>query len=217
MVYLLAVKQYFHIAGILLCLTFIWRPCTAQNPGSDLVFDRISQKQGLPDNSINFIFQDSRGFLWLSANHGLSRYDGHHFKNYTTIGKGGITDLAVKCITEDKDGNIWFGTESGLNKLNPFTEKIIQYQEGTGPGTIPFRWVNYLYIDKDQQLWLCSEKGLALYNPLSDSFQNYEISVTGKDDRVNKFINIILDDGAGKLWMTSSYGIKAFSKKTNTE
>ena len=216
MIYLLAVKNCFYKAAILLGLTFIGRYCSGQDIGNNLVFKHISQKPGLPDKSINFIFQDSSGFIWLATNHGLSRYDGRSFKNYSTIGKNGITDLAVNCIAEDKEGNIWFGTESGLNKLDPFTEKIIQYHEGTGPGTIPYRWCNYLYTDAEKNLWLSSERGLALYDALSNSFRNYPITVFGKDDRINKFINKILDDGAGKLWLSTSFGVKAFDKRSKT-
>ncbi|MBK8522054.1 MAG: hypothetical protein IPL54_14695 [Chitinophagaceae bacterium] len=184
--------------------------------GKDLVFDHISRKQGLPDNLINTVYQDSRGFLWLATNRGLSRYDGRSFKNYTTLGAKGITDLIVHNITEDKKGNIWFGTESGLNKLNPFTEIITQYPEGSGPGKIPYRWCNYLYMDKDKGLWLTTEKGLALYNERSDSFENFPVIVFGKDDRINKFINKIVEDSTGKLWLSTSYGVKAFDKKTKT-
>jgi signal transduction histidine kinase/ligand-binding sensor domain-containing protein len=201
---------------IFLCLVFSGQNSYSQNIASNLVFDRISKTQGLPDNSINFIFQDSRGFLWLATNHGLSRYDSRNFKNYTTIGNNGISDLALKCVTEDKSGNIWFGTESGLNKLDPTTEIIIQYHKGTGPGTIPYSWCNSLFVDKDKDLWLGTEKGLALYNTGTNSFQNYPVSVFGKDERINKFINKIVDDGAGNLWLSTSYGIKVLNKKTKT-
>jgi len=210
------VKRFLYKTITVLGLVFTGQYTYGQDNAANLVFDRISKAQGLPDNSINYIFQDSRGFLWLATNHGLSRYDGRSFKNYTTLGKNGITDLVVNSITEDKAGNIWFGTESGLNKLNIFTESIIQYHEGSGPGTIPYKWCNYLYTDTDKNLWLSTEKGLALYNTGTNSFQNYPITVSGKDDRINKFINKITDDGAGTLWLSTSYGIKAFDTKTKT-
>jgi ligand-binding sensor domain-containing protein/two-component sensor histidine kinase len=210
------VKDFLYKAITLLCLIFTGQYSAGQGIATNLVFDQISKEQGLPDNAINFIYQDSRGFLWLATSHGLSRYDGRSFKNYTTLGKNGITDLVVNSITEDKEGNIWFGTESGLNKLDPFTEAITQYHEGSGPGTIPYKWCNYLYTDLDKNLWLSTEKGLALYNSNNNSFQNYPISLFWKDDRINKFIKKTQDDKAGKLWLSTSYGVKAFDKKTKT-
>lgn len=209
-------KDHFYKIILSSCFVFTGIYLSAQNPGKNLVFDQLTKKQGLADNNINFIFQDSRGFLWTASTHGISRYDGRNFKHYNTLGKNGMTDKIVNCITEDKNGNIWFGTESGLNKLDLFTEKITQYHEGKGPGTIPYRWCNYLYTDRNKNLWLSTEKGLALYHADADSFQNFSIMVHGKDDRINKFINKIVEDKEGKLWMATSYGIKAFDVKTKT-
>lgn len=116
MIYLLTVKKWISKSLIFLGLIFISQHARTQSMGTDLVFDQVSKIQGLSENYVNAIFQDSRGFLWLATSHGLSRYDGRNFKNYTTIGHAGISDLAVKSITEDTDGHIWFATESGLNK-----------------------------------------------------------------------------------------------------
>ncbi len=183
----------------------------SQPIGNDLLFDLIAQRPALPGNAVNFIFQDSRGFLWLSTNRGLSRYDGSNIKNYIRIGENGITDKTINSIAEDGDGNIWFGTESGLNKLNPYTEKIIQYSEGTGPGTIPYKWCNYLFRDSKKNIWLTTEKGIALYNSHSNQFGNFPITVFGKDDRINKFINKVVEDTDGNFWLSTSYGIKKFN------
>ncbi len=215
MEYLFTVKSWSHTV-IVFFILLTGKSSFAQSIGNDLVFEHITRKQGMADNFVNFIFQDSRGFLWLGSNHGLSRYDGRNFRNYNRLGNDGITDRVVNCITEDSKGNIWFGTESGLNKLDPFTEKITQYHEGNGRGTIPSRWCNYLYTDKDKDIWIGTEKGLALYNEHRDSFQNFPIKVFGKDDRINKFINKIIEDSTGKLWLSTSYGVKEFDKKTKT-
>jgi ligand-binding sensor domain-containing protein len=53
-------------------------PSSRQPIGNDLLFDLIAQKPALPGNAVSYIFQDSRGFLWLSTNRGLSRYDGRN-------------------------------------------------------------------------------------------------------------------------------------------
>ncbi len=209
-------KDYFYKIILYSWLVFTGTHLIGQSPGRNFVFDQLTKKQGLADNNINFILQDSRGFLWTASTHGLSRYDGRNFKHYNTLGKNGMTDKIVTCMAEDSKGNIWFGTESGLNKLDLFTEKITQYHEGKGRGTIPYRWCNYLYTDRDKNLWLSTEKGLALYHADADSFQNFTIRVHGKDDRINKFINKIVEDSEGKLWMATSYGIKVFDKKTKT-
>lgn len=179
-------------------------------------FEHYTAANGLSTNNTNAIFQDKRGFIWIGSSHGLNRYDGKNFKKYTTIGDNGLTDLNIRCLAEDTDGNIWIGTQNGLNKLNPETEVIQQFYMGDGPGTIPYKWCNNLFIDKDNLLWLSTEKGIASYDKLTESFHNYPVSVYGDEAGINKFISDFLEDSKGRFWLTSSYGIKLFDKSTKT-
>ena len=72
----------------------------------NLIFNNINIEQGISQSTIEDIFQDSEGYIWLGTNDGLNRYNGYEFKNYNyeeyqnSISHNGITD-----ITEDKYGN----------------------------------------------------------------------------------------------------------------
>lgn len=182
----------------------------------ELRFEEYTATNGLTDSYTNALMQDSHGFLWIGSSNGLNRFDGKKFRQYNFFGKNGLTDLAINCLAEDDEGNIWIGTGNGLNKLNPYTESIIHYYEGNGPGTIPYKWCNSLYVDKDKNLWLTTEKGIALYDKKTNHFQNFPISVYGADAKINKFINRILEDSKGRFWLATSYGIKLFDRETKT-
>jgi ligand-binding sensor domain-containing protein len=41
--------------------------------------------EGLAHNNIRAMVRDSAGFLWIAIWDGLSRFDGHEFKNYLHI------------------------------------------------------------------------------------------------------------------------------------
>ncbi len=185
----------------------------SQTISNFLHFEEFSVSDGLAGNDIQTLFQDSRGFLWIGTAEGLSRYDGRVFKKYTRIGKDGLTDHSINCIKEDADGYIWIGTENGLNKLDPFSESITRYYEGTGPGTIPYKWCNALYLDKEKTLWLSSGKGIASFDKHSNRFTNYPIRVFGPDSRINKAILCMLEDRKGRFWLATSYGVKLFDRK----
>ena len=43
---------------------------------------QMRTSDGLPNNSIRYIYQDSKGFLWLATLNGLSRYDGNSFLTF---------------------------------------------------------------------------------------------------------------------------------------
>src|SRR5271165_5213491 len=51
--------------------------------GQRLPIRSYTTAEGLADNHVKRIRSDSRGFLWLCTDEGLSRFDGHSFTNYT--------------------------------------------------------------------------------------------------------------------------------------
>lgn len=50
-------------------------------------FRSITLAEGLNNNTVYDIIKDQRGFVWLSTDMGISRYDGYHFRNYPLVGK----------------------------------------------------------------------------------------------------------------------------------
>lgn len=116
------------------------------------VFTNVSNEMGVPGNTCYAIFQDSKGFIWISSADALLRCTG----NTTTIFSAdqGITGN-VTGITEDRHGVIWFTTDKNQvfryihNRLEeaPFSRQLqqkagafdITYSIGEMPG-------NQLYI-----------------------------------------------------------------------
>jgi ligand-binding sensor domain-containing protein len=183
---------------------------------SETDFEKYNTASGLTGNEVRTLLQDSRGFLWVGTASGLNRFDGRTIKQYNSIGAKGLTDLTITGITEDAEGNIWIGTQYGLNKLNPFTDTVTRYYEGSGPGTIPYRWCNTVYTDSEKNVWLATEKGIALYNKNTNSFTNYAVTLFGKDPKANRFINVIFEDSKKQLWLATSFGIKLFNRQNKT-
>ena len=91
-------------------------PALSSVRSQSLYFDRIDIKDGLSQNTVNEIIQDSRGFIWFATNDGLNRYDGSHFKVFRHLpyGRSGLGNNTIRCLVEDADNNIWVGTNSGL-------------------------------------------------------------------------------------------------------
>ena len=61
-------------------LTHINKLSYAQS--KNLIFNNINIEQGISQSTIEDIFQDSEGYIWLGTNDGLNRYNGYEFKNY---------------------------------------------------------------------------------------------------------------------------------------
>ncbi|NRR91098.1 histidine kinase [Winogradskyella undariae] len=79
---------------------------TAQQP----VSIHLTEKDGLPDIEFYDILEDEQGFIWLTADKGLYRYDGKHYKLFTNPIKRGRSLFG---LTLDAKGRLWCNNLSG--------------------------------------------------------------------------------------------------------
>lgn len=63
---------------------------------------------GIANNTVRYILQDSKGFIWLGTLNGVSRYDGNSFVNYLPQENApSLMDHRVRKMQEDGYGYIW--------------------------------------------------------------------------------------------------------------
>ncbi|EPR70452.1 two-component system sensor histidine kinase/response regulator hybrid [Winogradskyella psychrotolerans RS-3] len=119
-------------------------------------FERISNKEGFNQNTVNSIEQDKYGFLWYATPNGLIRYDGYEFKTFSTQSKGeqAISSNNITYLFNDKDGILWIGTNVGVNIYVPWLERFF---------TVPINYnidVNKIDTKNDGYVWITSSKQL---------------------------------------------------------
>ena len=174
----------------------------------NLIFNNINIEQGISQSTIEAIFQDSEGYIWLGTNDGLNRYNGYEFKIYNyeeyqnSISHNGITD-----ITEDKYGNIWVNTVSGVNKINKKTEKISNYTELNGK--IKEDSTTEIIVTKDNNILVGTYEGLNIYNAKEDRF---DVILEEKDGILSSYIYSIDEDINGNIWIGTELGLNKLSK-----
>ncbi|MCY1719466.1 response regulator [Prolixibacteraceae bacterium Z1-6] len=84
------------------------------NP-EQLRFSYITTNNGLPQNTVDCILKDSRGFMWFGTWNGLCRYDGYSFKTYQrNQNMVSLPSNFIQTLCEDGLGNIWVGSAKGL-------------------------------------------------------------------------------------------------------
>ena len=105
----IALSHHRVIALILIPVIFYALPANA--PAQHLSVRHYGVSEGLVNNRVTAIHQDSKGYVWFATNEGLSRFDGYRFVNYNT--RDGLGHPIVNGITEDSNGHLWAATNGG--------------------------------------------------------------------------------------------------------
>ncbi len=94
----------------------------------------LDNAHGLSSNAVKQIYMDSRGWMWIAGQDGLSQIKDTN--NPQTIINydydSGLNDIHIRALQEDNEGNIWFSTNNGLSKWNKTISKIENYDYHDG-------------------------------------------------------------------------------------
>ena len=115
----LARKVDFMLA-VFLCLAFAPGNLRAQTGAEDyLAVERLTRENGLPDQDVNGIFFDSKGYAWISTfGGGLVRYDGDSFIKFTDKNDPESVGDIVRQCREDRFGRLWIPDAGGMDILD---------------------------------------------------------------------------------------------------
>lgn len=140
-------------AGQIIIFLFLIIPelMKAQQPA----FRNYTVDDGLPSSEIYHVIQDSKGYIWLATNMGVSRFDGREFRNFDV--QNGLPENTVFEIYEDNIGRLWF--VSFPFQLSYFENDSIhpykyndKLRELAGHGLVPLK-KSFLVNSKDDVLF----------------------------------------------------------------
>src|SRR6056297_581153 len=132
-----------------------------------LRFDIFTQEEGLPNNQIQCIYQDSKGWMWVGTSQGLSRFDGYSFLNFLpeTDDSLSLRGNLIRVIKEDRSGNLLIGTENGgLNVFNREKETFSHPFERSEEFRHRDISVNDIITDGDGRSWLATDNNVLIYD-----------------------------------------------------
>lgn len=121
--------------------------------GERYTYRTLNTLNGLSQNDVQDIYQDSRGLVWIATTDGLNRYDGYSFYRYGKDNSALKSNLMLS-ITEDDRGNLYIGTaDKGLFVYRYDEDKFYWLNEQvTGSETLSYN-VRNLYIDNESTVW----------------------------------------------------------------
>lgn len=124
-------------------------------------FSRLSVEDGLSQNTVFTICQDSTGMMWFGTMDGLSRYDGYEFRVWRNAAgdAASLQSDIIKHLFVDADGLIWIGTDKGLSLYQPRNDSFLNCNVGEVCGLAQADG-GELYVAADGQLKIFNlEKG----------------------------------------------------------
>lgn len=101
---------------------FLLLPCFVfSQKHKQVAFRELTVEQGLSQNSVVSIAQDSTGYMWFATQDGLNKYDGRNFKHYDIQFEDVTRSTYSKLgkIYKAQNGELWIVSNSGkLQKYN---------------------------------------------------------------------------------------------------
>jgi len=189
-------SAYF-IMHVIAFACFAFSPSTlgAATIKEDFLFKYLNADKGLSQNFVDYIYQDSEGFLWFATWGGLDRFDGYEVKKYNTQNHLLHTNF-THCLAEDSYSRLWVGTDLGVSIIDLHTgrnsdclDDYPQYKQLLNSS------VHAILKDKDNKLWIAGDHGLAcLVFDKEGGLKNfYSLNISP--------VYTLTEDQVGRIWL----------------
>ncbi|MCZ2458323.1 MAG: response regulator [Chitinophagales bacterium] len=187
-------------------------------------FSHFTINNGLSQNLIYSITQDTTGFMWFGTKDGLNRFDGYEFKifHHDPFDPVSIADNAISALFTDSKGRLWIGTMNGSLDLYDSRRNRFRHflKENINKGNI-----NAITEDPSGNLWI-GTYGNGIFELVFNKTNQKEIVDTvfhfinrpGDSTCINN--NLIIDvfaDKKGGLWVSTTEGLFQYAIPKGSE
>ena len=110
---------------LFVCICSLLSVVNAQTPTYNSVhIQQLTERDGLPSNSIYALMLDDLGRVWIGCPNGLSVYDGYGFRKFLSNPNDStvISGTIAYAMLKDDDGAVWVGTNPAyIERYDPIT------------------------------------------------------------------------------------------------
>ncbi|MDO1444988.1 two-component regulator propeller domain-containing protein [Rhodocytophaga aerolata] len=203
-----------------LMLFLFWPSLKTWASKPQVSFKRYTVQDGLSNNYVRKILQDSEGFIWVATEDGLNKFDSYTFQVYKHIpgDSTSLTNHPIVALVEDNDHNVWVGTWGGgifiyNRKLDNFRQLKHVPQQNT---SLSSNYIYDLYKDSKGRIWVGTNGyGLNLCDTQKYTFKSYIHDRQDSTSISHNRVSAITEDKQGKLWIgTIGGGVNQFDPAT---
>lgn len=125
--------------------------------GQNITFNHLTTDNGLSQFSVNSLYIDESGILWIGTREGLNRYNGEDIKTYK-LQKNDPNSLfcnTVLRIVGNRNGSIYLLCTDGVAEFNLITQKFTTLLQGS---INSIYYNNGLFIGKKNEVYRYNEE-----------------------------------------------------------
>ena len=160
---------------------------------------RWGMNEGLSVETNNVMLKDVNGFLWIGSMHGLDRFDGNNFKNYSPDKNkpGTIIGTSITGLIEDSLHNIWIGTEKGLSR---YDIKADTFRNFVLPANAVNRDIVPIWATRDEVYCMETTSTITAYN-IHSFTKKILVGLTTEYAGGGRLIPPVFDAKSNSIWM----------------
>jgi streptogramin lyase len=166
-------------------------------PGTlhDARWHTFSTENGLAGNSVQALWEDPQGHIWMGTENGVSQYDGQTWTTYRT--SDGLIDNNVWSISGDGE-TVWCATTSGLSALHDG-----QWRHYTTRSGLPFNDIRAVLVDQAGTVWAGTfGRGIVRKEAGSSTWEHLELPL--RFDGRGMAVQSIWQAPGGQIWFSTN-------------
>ena len=159
---------------------------------------QVSSREGISNNAVQALAQDSNGFVWLGTCDGLNMWDGNRMYVFQRddTGDSYLSGNLIEEIAVTRDSLFWIRTNYGLDLFNPQTYGVEKHQKFRGMYRIAARNRDEVIVVGSDGLW-------STYDPEARDFVAMDAC---PDISYSDYIDGFIDDN-DSFWVFSRKGV----------
>ena len=175
-----------------------------------------TKKDGLPEDNLSKLFEDSRGDIWISAfapgEQVLTRWERASGKFYRYSESDGLLPFNPPwCFIEDKSNTLWIGFRNGgVARYRDGRFRLYAAEDGLPAGT-----VNNFLLDRAGRLWITIGPGglFRIDDPQAEE-PRFVACRTGEELQ-SPYASFMAEDYQDRIYITMPRGIERLDPATN--
>ena len=168
-------------------------------------------QNGLLSNSINCMYSDNNGTMWVGTSVGVNYYN-PLTSQFSFIRKQcghslSLSGKEVFSILKDRNNNLWIGGLNGIDIIDPHRKSIKKYPLDFVTRSNTFHHLQAICETRNGDIWIGSYANFLLkYDPVKKSFIQVDIPSPKGMNLSYRNVYAIYEDWDHSIWLSTEFG-----------